>query len=53
MQSPDALPVLAITSFLRWWGSLFYLQVKGMSHAIFFCADSIVVAMFHTASAGF
>jgi hypothetical protein len=27
-QSAKALPLLAITSFLRWWGTLFYLQVK-------------------------
>ena len=26
-QSPKALPVLAVTAFLRWWGTLFYLQV--------------------------
>jgi hypothetical protein len=33
-QSEKALPVLAITSFLRWWGTLFYLQVKRIP-----CAD--------------
>ena len=27
MQSSKALPVLAIASFFRWWGTLFYLQV--------------------------
>ena len=26
--SPNAIPVLAITSFLRWWGSLFYLHAN-------------------------
>ena len=28
VQSPDALPVLAITAFLRWWGILYYLQAR-------------------------
>jgi WD40 repeat protein len=28
LHSAKALPVLAITSFLRWWGTLFYLQVR-------------------------
>jgi hypothetical protein len=27
-KSMHALPVLAVTSFLRWWGTLFYLQVR-------------------------
>jgi hypothetical protein len=27
VRSSNALPVLAVTSFLRWWGTLFYLQV--------------------------
>ena len=35
-QSAKALPVLAITSFLRWWGTLFYLQVKRIP-----CADAL------------
>lgn len=35
-QSAKALPVLAMTSFLRWWGTLFYLQVKRIpcAHAL-------------------
>jgi hypothetical protein len=36
-QSAKALPVLAITSFLRWWGTLFYLQVKRIP-----CADALL-----------
>jgi WD40 repeat protein len=27
-QSPDALPVLSATCFLRWWGLLFYIQAS-------------------------
>jgi len=27
-QSPIAVPALSVTSYLRWWGILFYLQVK-------------------------
>jgi hypothetical protein len=38
-QSPKALPVLAITSFLRWWGTLFYLQVKLIA-----CVDMLKLA---------
>jgi WD40 repeat protein len=30
--TPKALPVLAITSFLRWWGTLFFLQVTIYNH---------------------
>ena len=40
-QSANALPVLAMTSFLRWWGTLFYLQVKRIP-----CADALQPAKF-------
>jgi hypothetical protein len=43
MQSPEALPVLAVASFLRWWGTLFYLQVRFCSPA---SSASCCVAMF-------
>ena len=40
-QSANDLPVLAMTSFLRWWGTLFYLQVK---HIL--CAGALQPANF-------
>ena len=40
-QSANALPVLAMTSFLRWWGTLFYLQVKRI-----LCAGALQPANF-------
>jgi len=52
LQTPHALPVLAITSFLRWWGTLFYLQVLmyPMSYPV---GDSVMIAMVYTSRAGF
>jgi WD40 repeat protein len=33
-QSRNALPVLAITAFVRWWGAMFYLRVDFTLHHI-------------------
>ena len=33
-QSRNALPVLAITAFVRWWGTMFYLRVDFTLHHI-------------------
>jgi hypothetical protein len=36
VRSSNALPVLAVTSFLRWWGTLFYLQACVHEKQMFF-----------------
>jgi WD40 repeat protein len=46
-QSPKALPVVAITSFLRWWGTLFFLQVN-----LFACVDMFMLQRTLTFDAG-